>query len=486
MLNLSSPTLRKTIGILFGAGMLAAASSTSAAPLSAGTVGKTVAGYMMTTWPNLDDYSCGTKCFSLNYDVVPATPNPKFWEYTNGVPLLGIWKLYERTGNVAYYNYVKKFVDTYIDANGVIDYSKINPVTGAKTTNDPTIQDTIQPALLLFGLYEKTKDARYLKAMTSVRNTIDAIKTNSAGAFWHKPSYANEQWLDGIYMTEPFLVRYATQYANSVKAGDAATAYNIATKQIKLMHDHTFNASKNLHYHGWNGAADGVWAGLDPAKGKVPPLPTQQVSPILWSRSIAWYFVGLVDTLEYLPKTHADYKRIYTIVNYIADGLTRQQDSTTGLWWQVIDVRNNKLPTNGGYPGEQVAAQPNFLETSASALFAYGMAKGARIGLFDDGAKAVAKKAWAGVKSKIDISGSNVNIRGTVVGMSLGGTYNAYTNVDFRSNLTSGELPAPKAQCSTVPPAYTSWPIACKYVYVRDNVPQGFGAVLYAASELEF
>ena len=35
-------------------------------------------------------------------------------------------------------------------------------------------------------------------------------------------------------------------------------------------------------------------------------------------------------------------------------------------------------------------------------------------------------------------------------------------------------------------PAGTSVPSECKYIYVRNNVPQGFGAVLLAATELEF
>jgi len=37
--------------------------------------------------------------------------------------------------------------------------------------NDPTIQDVIQPSNLLFGMYAATNDARYLKAMSSTRQT---------------------------------------------------------------------------------------------------------------------------------------------------------------------------------------------------------------------------------------------------------------------------------------------------------------------------
>jgi hypothetical protein len=71
--------------------------------------------------------------------------------------------------------------------------------------------------------------------------------------------------------------------------------------------------------------------------------------------------------------------------------------------------------------------------------------------------------------------------------MSVGGTYNSYANADFRSDLETGAPPAPST-CLTAAqiPSGTSPTLDCKYVYVRDNVPQGFGAVLLAASELEF
>jgi hypothetical protein len=80
-----------------------------------------------------------------------------------------------------------------------------------------------------------------------------------------------------------------------------------------------------------------------------------------------------------------------------------------------------------------------------------------------------------------------VTIHGTVVGLSVGGTYNAYANADFRTDLTTGSPPAPST-CLTAAqmPTGTSATVDCKYIYVRDNVPQGFGAILLASSELEF
>ncbi len=280
-------------------------------------------------------------------------------------------------------------------------------------------------------------------------------------------------------MSEPFLVRYGALYADQAIPGDAQDCFDTAALQIKLLSAVTFDARKHLYYHAWNGAADHVWLGLDPTKGKVPPLAGTRVSPVLWSRSIAWYLAGIVDALEYLPRDHPDRPVLIQIVKTIAEGLARFQDPSTGLWYQVIDVMNGPLPQNGGYPGESVPALPNWQETSASAIFVYSVAKSVRLGYLPGSYLAVASKGWTGVKSKVDIlSDGTVAVHGTVVGMSVGGNYNAYTNADFRTDLTSGAPPAP-AGCP-------SPSLDCKYIYVRDNVPHGLAAVMLAASEMEY
>lgn len=69
------------------------------------------------------------------------------------------------------------------------------------------------------------------------------------------------------------------------------------------------------------------------------------MSPILWARSLAWFITGTVDVLEYLPADHPDRAVLTTVVQNIARGLERYQDSETGLY---------------------KPAQPNSLETSAS------------------------------------------------------------------------------------------------------------------------
>lgn len=51
-----------------------------------------------------------------------------------------------------------------------------------------------------------------LTCMTaSVRTSLDSLKKNTGGAFWHKTNYPNQQCLDGLYMTEPFLAAHASR-----------------------------------------------------------------------------------------------------------------------------------------------------------------------------------------------------------------------------------------------------------------------------------
>lgn len=212
-------------------------------PIAPGDVGTRIADYMISHWPALDatpsDCTGPDNCFSLSFATVPAGPAPKFWEYTYGVPVYGVQKLFERTGDFNYLDYVKTYVDRYVNDDGKIDYSRpwpANPDGTALAPNDPTIQDVIQPSTLLFGLYRETKDDKYLKAMANTREVFTEIAKNPQGAFFHKPSYPNQQWLDGIYMSEPFLAHYGATYAP-----DSDACFETATTQIKLAAEHTFD-----------------------------------------------------------------------------------------------------------------------------------------------------------------------------------------------------------------------------------------------------
>src|SRR5262245_36639847 len=148
-------------------------------------------------------------------------------------------------------------------------------------------------------------------------------------------------------MASPFLTQYAATF------GDTA-AFSDVTKQILLIARHLRDSRTGLFYHGWDESRKEAWA--DPHTG---------LSPNFWGRAIGWYAMAIVDVLDYLPATHPDRPEILRILTNLAAAVARVQDPVTGLWYLVLDQPNRK---------------GNYHEASASSMFVYAFAKGARKG----------------------------------------------------------------------------------------------------------
>lgn len=99
-------------------------------------------------------------------------------------------KLYEATGNEAYFDYVKNYADSLIDEYGNLLFRRDE-------------LDAIQAGLILFPLYERTKEKRYVLAAEKLRGLYRTLNRTSEGGFWHKDNYAYQMWLDGLYMGGP-------------------------------------------------------------------------------------------------------------------------------------------------------------------------------------------------------------------------------------------------------------------------------------------
>jgi len=275
------------------------------------------------------------------------------WDYVHGLVLLSFEKLYNRTKDINYYKYIKAYADATIDSNGIIASYKL----------DSYNIDMLTSGRLLFNLYATSKDERYLKVLQLLRKQIEEQPRTGSGGFWHKKSYPNQMWLDGLYMGEPFYAAYTVQYEKGAKLEDVA-------KQFELIQAHTTDKKTGLLYHGWDESKLMPWAN-----------PKTGCSPNFWSRSIGWYMMALVDVLDYFPKNHPKQKELVCYLNEIAKSVAKVQDSS-GLWYQVTD--------KGGSEG-------NYLESSGSSMFAYALAKGANKGYLPQKYKNIANKAFDGL-----------------------------------------------------------------------------------------
>lgn len=320
----------------------------------------------------------------------------KGWEYSNSIVLIGIEKMYYETGESKYLNYIQDYIDDFVDANGNISFN----------TNDNNL-DHLHPGWLLITLYEETGQEKYKKAAEKLRLEFDRQPRNASGGYWHKQRYPNQMWADGVYMAEPFLIRYGAAF------NDLEYAANEATKQAILLADHAYLADKHLLLHGWDETKQASWA--DPTTGN---------SPEVWSRGMGWYCMALVDILDYLPTTHANYNRMIEILQNLAVGIKNYQDPVSGLWFQVVDKGDRN---------------DNWLETSGSSMFVYSLKKAIDHGYIDSATyMPVVDKGWAGLQTTITLDSRNRPvINDFVFGMGIKDSYASYVSQSRVSTPTS-------------------------------------------------
>ncbi|MCB0425758.1 MAG: glycoside hydrolase family 88 protein [Mangrovimonas sp.] len=330
------------------------------------------------------------------------------WEYTHGLILLACQRLNAQYPNPKYDAYVKAWYNQMIDDSAHV-----------KTYKQSVYNiDRVKPGNALIGLYNETKNEKYLKVIHLLREQLSGQPRTSEGGFWHKKVYPYQMWLDGLYMGEPF---YA-QYTNEFDSGESAQkAYDDIVLQFDLIQKHSKDSVTGLLYHGWDESKEQAWANKETG-----------TSPHFWGRAMGWYMMALVDVLDYFPKEHPGYQRLVEYLNEESEVLLKYRDQ--GLWYQVLD--------QGGEEG-------NYLEASASSMFVYAFAKGANKGYLPEEFKNIANDSFqAMIKQFVTVDGDGIVNLNQVCGVAgLGGnpyrdgSYEYYVNELIRSNDPKGVGP---------------------------------------------
>lgn len=340
---------------------------------------------------------------------------PAAFNYEQGVTLEGFEGLWKNYDDAQYFNYIKKSIDFYVTPKGDIrTYHK----------GEYNI-DNVKTGRSIITLYKVTGDLRYYKAAKLLREQLKHHPRTTEGSFWHKQIYPHQVWQDGLYMAQPFYAEYAATF-------NEPSAFDDVANQLILIEKHARDPQTGLLYHGWDESKGMKWA--DPVTG---------CSPNFWGRAIGWYAMALVDVLDNFPTNHSKYDTLTTILNRLAVAIERVQDPKTGLWYQILDK-----PNGSG----------NYLESSASCMFVYALAKGARKGYLPYSYQKVALKGYEGIKKEFveQRSEGKINLKATVSVAGLGG--NPYRSGSYEYYLSEK---------------------------VVTNDPKGIGAFLLASNEIE-
>lgn len=317
--------------------------------------------------------------------------------------------------------------------------------------------DDLNAVKLYIGLFNntnatKTDKSNYKTAIGLAQEGLVAHSTNNSiqsgtlagdavvGGWFHKAAYNNQMWLDGAYMGSALLAQIVNFNGTGSSVFGSTTAdWDMVFKQLNIVWNMCWNSTDKLMYHAFEanaGTGTGTneskshaetWAGLN---GKTEPYTFH--SAAYWGRANAWYLMALVDVLEAMQKAGQESTTNYTTLKqHLADlaaGIAARQDSKTSGWYQVMDKNDSFTATSydSKWSGKP-ASVTNYIETSATAIFAAAYFKAVRCGLLESTTqydyKTIAKKAFEGLVNNytyLDAKG-NMQIWGSCRSAGLGG-----------------------------------------------------------------
>lgn len=183
----------------------------------------------------------------------------------------------------------------------------------------------------------------------------------------------NTLWLDDMFMGLPALAQMG-------KLTGQTKYYDDAAKQVLLFADKMFNKEKGVYMHGW---VEGM----------------TEHPQFHWARANGWGILTKVELLEVLPQNHPARPKILNLLKAHIKGLTKYQ-SGSGFWHQLLDKEDS------------------YLETSATAIYTFAMAKAINRGWIDPIAYApMTLLGWNALATKITEKGQ---VDGTCVGTGMG------------------------------------------------------------------
>lgn len=315
-----------------------------------------------------------------------------YFGYAQGVGCTAMLQVWKETGDRKYFDYVEQWGDTIINDKGEIHLYKV------ETYN----VDYINSGKILFDLYKETGKEKYKLAMDLLVKQLKNHPRTHEGVFWHKLIYPHQIWLDGLYMADPFLAQYAVTFNELDWINDVVNQFLVTAKR-------TYDFKTGLYYHAYDESRNQLWA------NKITGH-----SPNFWGRSIGWWFMAVVDVLDFIPENHPQRGDLIKIIQGLADALPNYQDAD-GLWYQVMDKPN--------YKG-------NYQEASASSMFMYGYAKSVKKGYLDKNYLTIAEKAYNGIMNVLMTKNADgtLTLRNCCAVSGLGGHPYRDGSVDYYVN----------------------------------------------------
>ena len=295
------------------------------------------------------------------------------WEWTQGVGLFGLWKLFASTGERKYLEILTKFYDNQLE----IGFPALNV-------------NTMAPFLTMSYVGEYLGSETYLgPCRDAAKWVMEQFPRTEEGGFQHMTSDSlndQELWDDTLFMTVLFLANMGRIEGKPQYIQEAQHQFLLHTKYLA-------DEKTGLWNHGWTFNGRHNFAGA------------------FWGRGNCWVTIAIPEFLHMVQCDPQVAQKLTQVLKNQVISLEKYQNQN-GMWHTLIDD-----PTS-------------YVESSATCGFAYGILKGVNTGLLEEKYRQVAWKALEPILGYIGPDGVVQQVSyGTPMGRE---TKDFYKNIPLR------------------------------------------------------
>ena len=314
----------------------------------------------------------------LDTNTILKAGDFRLTSYEWGVTYSAMQRATETTGDKKYADYVKTrfdFLSKWVAA--VKQKFPIEYIRSKRLFNQPIDPHALDDAGAVCASMIKAQRSGLTNNLRPlIDNYINYVFTKEYrlkdGTIARNRPQKNTLWLDDMYMAIPAIAQMG-------KLTGEKKYFDDAVNQVRLYAQRMFNKEKGLYMHGW--------------------VESMKTHPeFRWARANGWALLAKVELLDVLPENHPGRNFVVQQLKDHVKGLTFLQ-SGTGFWHQLLD------------------REDSYLETSATAIYAYCIAHACNKGWLDPmiyGPMSIL--AWNAVSTKVNDKGQ---VEGTCVGTGM-------------------------------------------------------------------
>lgn len=281
-----------------------------------------------------------------------------FW--TTAILISGLHRMYESIGQ-------EEAVDV------IMSFFK-KSFTEKVGFHEPPCLDSVMHGYTLIKMYELNNISEYKRPINEMaKYLIEKHVKTTRGVLPYRSRNPEMVFIDTIGMVCPFLAYYG-------KIFGSVEATNLSVLQIKDFFEYGFDSKTGLPYHAYNSVTN------------------EKEGCIGWGRGIGWIVYGVVDAIEYIPRTHPEYEKIIQNFRIFIDVLLKYQDENGYLKWHVEDCNSH-------------------VDTSATSMFGYALARGVLLGVLNEQYMLRAKLCLAALENSTGADGTVQDCSGECIGL---------------------------------------------------------------------